>query len=389
MTPGGRAAAAIEVLDRILAGAAAEQALTTWGRNSRYAGSKDRAAVRDLVFSALRRRRSAAAMGGAEDGRGLILGLLRQNGQEPSGLFTGEGYAPDPLSVDEKAADWSALPPQVKADLPDWVYATFGRDLGDNADRVAAVLRERAPVHIRSNRRRISREAVAATLKQDGIEARPLVLSDTALEIGEGARRLRSTTLFADGQFELQDAASQALSDRVPLMPGGRFLDYCAGGGGKTLAIAARLDGDFFAHDANPQRLRDLPERAERAGIKVVILERPDGIYDTVLCDVPCSGSGAWRRSPEAKWRLTPDRLAELRRVQADILDKAARRVAPGGILAYATCSLFHDENDMQVDEFLVRNHRFSLVQAFRWAPSDEGDGFYLAILTGAQPGID
>ena len=389
MTPGGRAAAAIEVLDRILAGVAAEQALITWGRASRYAGSKDRAAVRDLVFSALRRRRSTAAMGGAESGRGLILGLLRQTGQDTVSVFSGDGYAPEPVSSDEAGVTWEDLPPDVRADLPGWVHATFLRDLGDDADRIASALRERAPVHVRTNRRTASRDEVVAALYQDGIEARPVKLSDTALEIGEGARRLKTTALFADGMIELQDAASQALSDRIPLVTGGRFLDYCAGGGGKTLAIAARVDGEFLAYDADPKRLQDLPKRAGRAGVEVTILEKPEGVYDTVLCDVPCSGSGSWRRSPEAKWRLTKERLAELRSIQAGILDKAARLVAPRGSLAYATCSLFRDENEAQVDAFLARESRFSLVQTFRWTPLDGGDGFYLAILTGTQPGID
>ncbi|CAN0591661.1 unnamed protein product, partial [Laminaria digitata] len=190
----------------------------------------------------------------------------------------------------------------------------------------------------------------------DGIIASPHSLSPTALRVSEGARAIARSDAYLSGAVELQDAASQAVVDALPLRPGLSVLDYCAGGGGKALAMAARLAGGRVdAHDAAPQRMVDLPARADRAGADVRIVQKPRGSYDLVFCDVPCSGSGAWRRAPEGKWRLTQARLSELCAIQAGILDQAARLVAPGGCLAYATCSVRGEENAEQVRAFLAR----------------------------------
>jgi 16S rRNA (cytosine967-C5)-methyltransferase len=157
-------------------------------------------------------------------------------------------------------------------------------------------------------------------------------------------------------------------------------LDYCAGGGGKALALAAR-GAAVTAHDADPGRMRDLPARAARAGARVEIEAAPAGAFDLVLCDAPCSGSGTWRRAPEAKWRLTPERLAALTELQAQILDQAAPLVAPGGALAYATCSLLEAENGAQTADFLARHPGWQLENERRLTPLEGGDGFYLALL--------
>ncbi|MGR3698147.1 MAG: RsmB/NOP family class I SAM-dependent RNA methyltransferase, partial [Roseovarius sp.] len=162
---------------------------------------------------------------------------------------------------------------------------------------------------------------------------------------------------------------------------GARVLDYCAGGGGKALALAARVDGAFFAHDAAPQRMRDLPVRAARAGAEVRLVTQPEGSFDVVLCDAPCSGSGTWRRSPEAKWALTPTRLTELTEIQRQILSKAASLVAPGGLLAYATCSVLDAENQEVISRFSRDHPEWALQGAQRWPISEAGDGFYLAQL--------
>jgi 16S rRNA (cytosine967-C5)-methyltransferase len=175
------------------------------------------------------------------------------------------------------------------------------------------------------------------------------------------------------------------VAQAVPLAAGARVLDYCAGGGGKTLAMGARLSLRLFAHDAEPRRMRDLPERAGRADISVRILDR-DGVahaapFDLVLADAPCSGSGSWRRDPEGKWRLTEARLAELCALQAQILDRCADLVAPGGRLAYATCSLLDVENRTQITRFLARSHGWRRDSELRLTPLQGGDGFYLAVL--------
>lgn len=362
----------------------AEQALTNWGRASRFAGSGDRAAVRDLVFDALRCRRSFAALGGSETGRGLILGGLRAAGIDPDLAFGTGPHAPAPLTEAERVAP-GPMPELVALDCPDWLAPSLRASLGDDFAAVMGLLRQRAPVFLRVNLRRLSRAAVCDALAAAGIGSRPHPLADTALEVTAGARKVSGSSAYLSGLVELQDAASQAVVEALPLADGQRVLDFCAGGGGKSLAMAARADLALTAHDADPRRMRDLPARAERAGVRLRITETarlPRGSFDLVLADVPCSGSGSWRRAPEAKWALTAGRLAELRATQAAILSQVAPLVAPGGTLAYATCSLLDDENAAQIDRFLDDHAGWRRAFSRRWTPLDGGDGFFLAILT-------
>lgn len=386
MTPAARIAAAIAVLDAIGRGEPAEKALTGWARRSRFAGSGDRAALRDHVFDALRCRRSLAALGGAATGRGLMLGAARRDGTDPDTLFTGAGHAPPPLSAAERGAGYAPVDAAERLDIPDWLWPRFCDDLGAEAQAVAAALQARAPVHLRVNLRKADRAAALARLQAEGIACRPHPVADTALEVSDGGRRIRQGAAFADGVVELQDAASQAITATLPLRDGLRVLDYCAGGGGKALAMAARARLSLWAHDVAPARMRDLPARAARAGAQVSCADA-DAVaraapFDLVLCDVPCSGSGAWRRAPEAKWRLTPARLAGLLDIQATILGAAAGLVAEGGVLAYATCSLFADENAGQIARFLATHPGWALREHRRWTPLGGTDGFYLALLT-------
>lgn len=383
MTPAARIAAAAEILDRVLEGEAAEKALTGWARGARYAGSKDRAAIRDHVFDALRCLNSFAALGGARTGRGLMLGMLREAGEDPAGYFTGEGHAPSALTEAEATAGAEPETPAERLDIPAWLWEDFAASLGDKAEEVGRTLRARAPVFIRVNRAATTRASLADELAEEGIETRPAELARAALEVTSGARRLQRTPAYEAGRFEMQDAASQAICEAVPLTDGMKLLDYCAGGGGKSLALGARAELRLFAHDAAPQRMKDLPARARRAGLRVTLLETDEvagqGPYDLVFCDVPCSGSGAWRRAPEGKWRLTRERLDELTAIQARILDETAPLVAPGGTLAYATCSLFEAENGAQAEGFLARNPGWSLRESLSLTPLDGGDGFFLA----------
>ncbi len=385
MTPGARIAAAAEILDTIAAGRAVEPALAAWARGHRFAGSGDRAAIRDHVFDALRCRRSAAAMGGGDTGRALMIGLLRLAGRDPAEVFTGEGHAPAPLSAAERAAGRAPRPGAEACDVPDWLYPRLAATLGPGCDTVLAALRMRAPVHLRVNLRKGGRDAVAADLAARGIATRAHPLSPAALEVTEGARRVRHDPAYGDGAVELQDAASQAVADLVPVRGGDRFLDFCAGGGGKTLAVAARADVAAFAHDAAPRRMADLPARAARAGVAVTMLETPAlgqaGPFDAVLCDAPCSGSGSWRRDPAGKWALTPDRLAALTQTQDAVLADAAPHVAPGGALVYATCSLLAEENEARIAAFLDRDGAWRRETALRLTPLDGGDGFFAAVL--------
>lgn len=387
MTPGARLAAAIEILDLMADGLAAEHALSRWSRESRYAGSGDRAAVRDHVFDALRMRRSAAWLGGAETGRGLMIGLLRIKGESPAGYFTGEGHAPAPLEPHETAVVAGPMPEAVAWNLPDWLMPLFRHGLGADAARTALALQERAPVTLRVNTARTTAEAAIARLLSDGIHTRGNSRAATALTVERGARKVRNSAAFRAGEVELQDAASQAVVARLP--PFGRALDYCAGGGGKALALAMRREGTVFAHDANPDRMADLPNRARRAGADIPCLAgtqvEAQAPFDLVLCDAPCSGSGTWRRAPEAKWALTQDRLGGLMRIQDDILRKASALTAPEGTLAYVTCSVLTQENEHRVNSFLEDTPGWVCTRMRRCPVDEHGDGFFTAHLTRAK----
>ena len=384
MTPAARIAAAIDILDAVQTGEAAEKLLTTWGRKNRYAGSSDRAAIRDHVFDALRCLRSYAWLGGADSGRGLMLGAVRAAGVDPASVFNGEGYGPAAIGTDElPQSDLADAPLPVQLDLPDWLMPELTRSLGDDLAPVAQAMRHRAPMFLRVNLARTDREQAALALAGESIQTMPHDLSPTALLVTENARRVQNSRSFRDGLVELQDAASQAVVDALP--GAARVLDFCAGGGGKSLALAAR-GAQVTAHDADPARMRDIPARATRAGVNIAAVTPEDlpqkAAFDLVLCDAPCSGSGAWRRAPQAKWQLTPGSLQTLCELQDDILDAAQHFVAPGGVLAYATCSVLDTENHDRIARFLDENPKWSLTHERRFTPLDGGDGFYAACLT-------
>lgn len=380
MTPAARIRTAGELLDAVLAGQAAEQALTRWARGNRYAGSKDRAAIRDLVFDALRRKRSYGALGGALTGRGLMIGALRAAGTPLETVFTGERFTPAPITEEERAAFRSPTEAEAR-DLPDWLWPRFTASLGPQAEDEARLLRDRAEVFLRVNRLKSDLETARSVLLADGIVTRAHPLSPTALQVTEGARRVHLSQAYQDGLIELQDAGSQAVVDLLDLQPGQSVLDFCAGGGGKALAVAARTGTEVTAHDIDAGRMRDIPARAARAGARITVAPVPAGTFDLVLCDAPCSGSGSWRRAPEAKWRLTADRLAELRTLQDTVLDAAVPHVAPGGTLAYATCSLLAEENGERITAFRARHPGWQILRERQFLLQDGGDGFYLALL--------
>lgn len=381
MTPQARLSAAIDVLDRILAGAAAEQALTNWGRASRFAGSGDRAALRDLVFDALRCKRSFAALGGAQTGRGLVLGGLRDRGLDPAEWFTGLGHAPGVLTDADAGSEASG---NVALDCPDWLAAPLQTALGDDFAAVMQALRHRAPVFLRVNLAKTTVAQAVGALAAEGIACQLSPLAKTALEVVENARKIQASQAYLTGLVELQDAASQAVIEALPLADGQRVLDYCSGGGGKALAMAAQARITLLAHDVDPRRMRDIPARAARAGVTITITETAaiETSYDVILTDVPCSGSGSWRRDPQGKWALTEPRLATLCQIQAKILDSAARLLAAGGTLAYATCSMLNAENEDQIAQFLSRHSGWSNPVQRRFSPLQGADGFFVALLT-------
>lgn len=385
MTPAARVQASIDILDEILAGAPVEKALTGWARRSRFAGSKDRAAIRDHVFDALRCKRSFAARGGAETGRGLMIGAMRSSGQDLAQYFSGARYAP--TSVTDAEKDRGFQTEAEALDIPEWLWPEFKASLKDEANAAATALQCRAPVHLRVNRSRADLVEIIQRLSDEGIVAEPHPACDTALEVTSGARKISQCNPYIEGLVELQDAASQAVTAALDLRPGMRVLDYCAGGGGKALALAARAEGvQVFAHDINPGRMADLPARAKRARAEISLLTSDQvsgqAPFDIVLVDAPCSGSGSWRRSPAGKWALTPERLLELTRIQAMILKSVAPLTADAGTIAYATCSMLSVENDAIVDSFLQEHSDWRSGFRKTWLVSHGADGFYSAHLT-------
>ncbi len=389
MTPGARLSAAISLLDAIFGGDAPERVLTRWSRASRFAGSKDRAAVRDIVFDGLRQRRSLAWIGGGSDGRSVVLGQLLRDGVDPDTLFDGEGHAPAPLDATERAritGDIADAAAPIRLDFPDFLETPLRESLGDDFEAVLRTLRERAPVDLRVNTLKSTAAAVTVVLNRDGVHVSPLPLARNALRVIDNPRLVAGSRAYTQGMVELQDASSQHVAENAGAGPGMTVLDYCAGGGGKTLALAAGMAGQgrLFAWDLNARRMNDLPERASRANARIEILtdaerEALGPICDLVMVDAPCSGSGAWRRKPGGKWSLTPRELAGYPPLQDEILDAATANVRPGGLLVYATCSLLRAENEDRADAFCARHPDWSPLDRRRLTPLDGGDGFFMA----------
>lgn len=384
MKPAARVQAAIEIMDTILEnGFHAEHTLKSWGRENRYAGSKDRAAIRDYVYDALRNLRTFAARGGSLTGRAILISALREHGIEPDAIFTGERFAPLPLTQDENII-CNELSPADSFNLPDWLWRIWKEDLDDKAEVVAMALASRAPIFLRVNTQKISRLQVIDKLSDEGIicDAHPDVPS--ALIVKAGQRSIKQSQSYLEGFIELQDASSQQSVCRIQKTISGPFLDYCAGAGGKTLALADHFKECIYAHDGIPNRLKPLEARAQRAGAEVILtnansLERER--YGLVFADVPCSGSGTWRRDPTGKWRLQADELKELIATQYSILTKAEHYLRCGGLLVYATCSVLKRENSNQIKRFMRENPQWRVIEERQSYPSDQGDGFYFCYL--------
>jgi len=353
VTPGARVQAAIDLLDAIVAaardqGAAADTLIARYFAGRRYAGAKDRRAVRDLVYAAIRRAGERP-----ESGRAAMLGLAADD-PALAALFDGAGHAPQPIDPAEPIAPAGIAPA--------WLEEKLGAAIG--AEALPALL-ERAPLDLRVNRLRGSRAEALADLP----EAVPTPHSPDGLRLPEGFR-IEATDTWRRGLVEVQDEGSQLLARACRAAPGMTVIDLCAGAGGKTLALAADMadTGRLIACDADARRLGRLAPRAKRAGAAIIERRLLDqgreeaalsdlrGAADLVLVDAPCSGTGTWRRNPEARWRLTPQRLQRLVALQARLFDLAALLVRPAGVLVYAVCSLLPEEGDGQVEGFLARH---------------------------------
>lgn len=411
MIPAARIQATIEVLDHVLnSQQAADRALRQYFRTRRYAGSRDRAAVAELLFAVLRDLAYGVWVGGAElSARQAVAIHLQRSGEDPAESFTGAGHAPAPLDEAERSLlaglpdAAAALPPWVVVNCPPWLYARFAEHFGDATAAELEALNVRASVDLRVNLLKTNRERVLAVLAEDGIGAERGEISPTAVRLTERAD-LTQHRLYLQGHVEIQDEGSQAVADLCRPLPGEQVVDFCAGAGGKTLALAAGMDGkgQVYALDTDARRLARLKPRLDRArahNIQIHALAGENdpwlgslmGRADCVLVDAPCTGTGAWRRQPEARWQLREARLDDLTALQDRILDSAARLVKPGGRLIYATCSLLPEENELRIDGFLSRNPNFVQTKEGDGKPSSQlrltphrhgTDGFYAAVLT-------
>ncbi len=383
MKPGGRLAAAIEVLGVIdERHRPVAEALKDWGVAHRFAGSGDRAAIGNIVYDALRWRSSSAWVMGADTPRALalaVLGWRRGLGAEGlAALIADDAHAPEPLSDEEKvrlaAPDLAGAPGHVRADLPEWLSARFERLFGEAWIAEGEALARRPALDMRVNRLKADRGKVAKALARFGSAETPFSPDGLRIAATEGEGRhpnVQSEPAFQKGWFEVQDEGSQIAALMVAAAPGTQVLDLCAGAGGKTLALASTMEnkGQVFATDSDRTRLAPIFERLKRAGARNVqvrpagaALDDLAGRMDAVLIDAPCTGTGVWRRRPDAKWKLTEQALALRVGEQAALLADATRYVKPGGRLVYVTCTLLPDENADQVAAFLSANSDFTAV---------------------------
>ena len=383
MTPGARIGAAIEILEDLAANPRpADKALREWGASHRFAGSKDRAAIRSHVFAAFRRRGEAASLMGSESARAQVLGAsviaLGISATEiAASIGTGKH---DPLAVtaDERAKLETAAPHgrgHGAINWPDWLRDKLNASYGARAEELMAALLETAPLDLRVNIAESERAPVIEALRAVGFPAEPTPFSPWGVRITRDVdlvgSNIRALPMFRGGTIEIQDEGSQLTAFLSGAKAGEQVLELCAGGGGKTLALAAMMGraGQIYACDVDWTRLKAGQDRARRAHLHIVQpreinawdlaggkdpdLEALAGKMDLVFLDVPCTGSGAWRRAPDAKWRLTREAFARYIEAQAAILRRGARLVKPGGRMIYVTCSVFAEENAEQISRFL------------------------------------
>jgi 16S rRNA (cytosine967-C5)-methyltransferase len=384
MTPGARLAAAIEVIADIDGRRRpAADALKDWGLSHRFAGSSDRAAIAGLTYDALRRRASSAWIMGAATPRAIALGMLRReralDADAIARLASGEGHSPPPLTDAERAAleraSIEGAPPHVAGDYPEWLDPYLARVFGDERAEEGAALASRAPLDLRVNALKTDRDAAAAALSDHAPEPTRWSPHGLRIRLRADAKSpaIHAEPAFLKGHVEVQDEGSQLAALFARATPGEQVLDMCAGAGGKTLALAAAMEnkGQLYATDDDKRRLAPIHERLARSGARNVQVRTPKSIgteiddlkgrMDLVLIDAPCTGIGAWRRNPDAKWRVRPGALEQRRKEQAELLDRAAGLVKPGGRIAYVTCSVIAEENGDQVRGFRARHAEFSV----------------------------
>ena len=428
MTPAARLQTTIELLDIILGDdRPADGVMAKYFRDRRFIGGGDRRAISDSAWRILRSRAQLTWALGTEhvDGRLLVAADLARNEKRTTdaiaGSFSGAKNGPLPLSsnerrmVDRAGTRETQIPREAKLECPAWLLAKFDAAFGAAADAEVAALNTEAMLDLRANTLKTTRDAVLAELVAEGLKATAMPIAPNGVRV-DGRMNLATNSSFRDGQFEVQDEGSQICAALADARPGQAVMDYCAGAGGKTLAVAAAMQnkGRLIACDVNTKRLERSKIRLRRAGVHnatLRVLEEHDkwvkrqaGVFDRVVVDAPCSGTGAWRRNPDARWRFAPEHLERLKATQDTLLDQTSALVKAGGRLAYITCSMLPEENAERVNAFLQRNTAFKAGPvASVWSdvlpsacpttenfltltPARNGtDGFFIAILERAS----
>jgi 16S rRNA (cytosine967-C5)-methyltransferase len=410
MTPAARLSAAIEITSTIDSQRVpAAKALKEWGTAHRYAGSGDRSAIAGLVWDVLRRRASSAYLMDADSPRGRVLGMLKlERGMDVdaiAALCDGGRFAPEPLSDAEHAAlsmrTLDGAPPHIAGDYPEWVDGALAEAFGDERVAEAAAMASRAPLDLRVNTLKGKRDKVAASLAHLGATETPWSPLGLRIELGADARNpgVQAEADFIKGAIEVQDEGSQLAAILSAAKPGEQVIDLCAGAGGKTLALAAMMQGRgrLIATDGDKRQLAPIHERLSRAGVHNADVRAPKGdadplvdirgTADLVLIDAPCTGTGTWRRNPDAKWRMRPGALAIRLKDQAEVLARAARLLKPGGRIAYVTCSVLRSENAVQINAFTAAHPEFAIVPPAEVAAAlwDKAEAFLAATWTSPE----
>lgn len=424
MRPGARQQAAIEILSTLEdQRRPAADAVKEWMLRHRFAGSKDRAEIGDLVFGALRWKQSSAWRMGENSPRAWVWGALRWGfgwtAEQIEQSTYNDPHAPSPPTEAERAAlagdSIAAAPAWVRGDYPEWLEGSLTRAFGDGRAVEGAALAAPAPLDLRTNMLKATREKLIAALSKspklkEAPGATPFASEGVRIAWAQGRTfPWASEQSFLKGWFEVQDEGSQLAATMSGVEPGMQVADVCAGGGGKTLALAALMQnkGQIYAFDVDQRRLAPLKERADRAGAHNIQIRTPmrtkDALadlrdrMDVVFVDAPCTGSGTWRRNPDSKWRLRPNALAKRQEEQRQALAMAAPLVKPGGQLVYVTCSVLPEENEDAVSAFLSNHGAFEALRiepsfpahtralGLQMTPALTGcDGFYVCVLTRA-----
>lgn len=413
MTPAARIQAVIDILAEIMTTPRPADTLTSaYFRTRRFIGSKDRQAINTRLYRIMREylRLSwwVGEAGAQVTARTLVIASLvidrEHNAQSIERSFSGDRYAPGELTreernlavfLEDKNLNDNRMPVSVRCECPTWAEESLRRALGDRFEAELTAMLTPAPLDLRVNTIKAERDEVLAQLKEDGLDAHAGRHSPNAIRVF-GRPQISQHPLFKDGCIEIQDEGSQMVAVVADAQPGEQVVDFCAGAGGKTLALGASMQnkGRVIAMDVLGGRLLRAKERFRRAGLHNIetrqltserdkYVKRHQGAFDLVLVDAPCSGTGTWRRDPDKRWRQLGPGLVTLLPLQRQILDSAYRMVKPSGRLVYATCSLLPDENEDQIDMFLAAHPDFTRLRPdMKLTPArDDTDGFFAAVL--------